>query len=268
MPELPDVEGFRRLAAEHVGHRRVESVRVRDPQVVHPVSGPRFAELVRGRCIAEPQRHGKWLVLPTTATATAREQEPPWLLVHFGMTGMLLWCARGEDRHAHDRVVFRFEHGELRYRDMRKLTGIELARERSELDAVLEALGPDACSVSPAECRYRLGRTRRRIKSALLDQSLVAGLGNLCADEILWSARVHPRRGTTDIDDAAWKRLHRSMRSVLRQSSRLARVPAHASWLTGHRDEPEGRCPRCSAPLCHGRVAGRGTSWCPSCQSD
>ncbi|MFF5987530.1 Fpg/Nei family DNA glycosylase [Prauserella flavalba] len=261
MPELPDVEGFRRVFAGHAAGRRVRDVEVLDAGVLKGVGAETFREAVRGHRLGDPARHGKWLVSEVSGTGKA-------VLLHFGMTGSLDWAGDREPRHRHDRVVFTFPSGELRYRDMRKLTGLRLARDASEREEVLAGLGPDALSVSKAELGGLLSGLRRRLKPALTDQSVLAGLGNLLADEILWRARLHPRRSTTDLSSADVARLHARMGTVLRRSVEAGRVPPRPSWLTGRRDEPSGSCPRCGTTLSHGRVDGRGTVWCPRCQPE
>jgi formamidopyrimidine-DNA glycosylase len=112
----------------------------------------------------------------------------------------------------------------------------------------------------------QLGGMRRRVKAALVDQSVLAGPGNLLADEILWQARINPRRTCAELSEDDLARLHARMRAVLRRSMRDERVPPRNSWLTGHRDDEPGSCPRCDAMLVHGRSGGRGTTWCPRCQ--
>jgi formamidopyrimidine-DNA glycosylase len=107
---------------------------------------------------------------------------------------------------------------------------------------------------------------RRQVKPALVHQSIVAGLGNLLADEILWRARIHPRRSCAGLESADFARLHARMGTVLRQSIAVGRVPPRKSWLTGRRDEKAGACPRCGTTLAHGRVGSRSTTWCPRCQ--
>ncbi|MEV6230509.1 DNA-formamidopyrimidine glycosylase family protein [Saccharopolyspora shandongensis] len=264
MPELPDVAGFRRVAEQATG-KQVREVRVHDAQVLRGIGADAFERALRRRFFAEPRRHGKWLLIPTAAAANA-SAAPPTLLVHFGMTGNLQWCAHDEELHAHDRVVFDFAAGELRYRDMRKLTGIHLAREQAEVDGLLADLGPDAQRIDAAELDSRLTRTRRRLKPALMDQSVLAGLGNICADEILWRARINPNRSTAELSDGDLGRLHREMREMLRVAVRAGRIPDGASWLTGHREEPDRRCPRCSSALRRLRIGGRSTLFCPVCQ--
>lgn len=248
-----------------MGHP-VRGVVVHDPQAVHEASPRELDEMLRGRYVGAPWRHGKWLIVPT-ASEPDSQPRPPYLLVHFGMTGMLVWCAAEDDGHRHDRVVLGFGAGQLRYRDMRKLTGIRVARTQADVDAVLDELGPDAASVSRTEYRSRLTRTRRQVKAALMDQSTLAGLGNLCADEILWRARTHPKAATTEISTGGWATLHQRTRSVLRSSMRAGQLPRRRSWLTGHRDEQHGRCPRCSTALRADTMVGRTTVWCPTCQS-
>ncbi|WP_243789074.1 Fpg/Nei family DNA glycosylase [Saccharopolyspora gloriosae] len=258
MPELPDVEGFRRVAERATG-RTVRGVEVRDAQVLRGVSEAGFREAMRETRLGTPWRHGKWLVLPTA-------EEFPQLLLHFGMTGRLLWCDPGDELHDHDRVLLRFQDGGLRYRDMRKLTGLHLARERADLDALLGDLGPDALAASAADYRHRIPRTRRGVKSALMDQAVLAGLGNLTADEVLWQSLIHPARSTRELSRDDLSRLSRRAHAVLRQSAKLAHVPDRPSWLTGHRDEPDPHCPRCGTGLARSTTAGRTTYHCPRCQ--
>lgn len=257
MPELPDVEGFRSVLAEHGTGRRVERVTVADAGVLRGVSARRLDRSLRGRRFGDPDRWGKWLIART---------DGPALLMHFGMTGGLRWASPGEERHRHDRVVFAVDGGEIRFRDMRKLQGITLAERPASIGRVLAGLGPDALGIGRADFDRALGTARRAVKAALIDQAVIAGLGNLLADEICWRARIHPRRPVRELDPADRARLHARMGRVLRDAIPAGRVPASSGWLTGSRDSDRARCPRCGATLAKGRVAGRGTVWCPCCQ--
>jgi formamidopyrimidine-DNA glycosylase len=257
MPELPDVEGFRAVLAEHGAGRRVERVEVADAGVLRDVSAGQLERSLRGRRLGDPERHGKWLITGT---------DGPALLMHFGMTGELHWAGPGEGRHRHDRVMFAVDGGELRFRDMRKLQGITLAERPGEIERVLAGLGPDALGIGRADFGRALGGGRQAVKAALIDQSVVAGLGNLLADEILWRARIHPRTPVRDLGPADRARIHGQLRRVLRAAIPAGRVPVRARWLTGSRDADGAKCPRCGATLARDRVAGRGTVWCPRCQ--
>lgn len=259
MPELPDVEGFRGVAAEHGAGRTVRDVRVADPRVLHGATARSLRETLTGRTLGEPERRGKWLVVPFSGG--------PVLLVHFGMTGSLIWADAGAERHRHDRVTFVLDDGELRYRDMRKLHGMWLAADREAADRLLARVGPDSLAI-PREEFDRAMAGRRQVKAALLDQSALSGLGNLLADEICWRARIHPRRHVDRLSDVELRRLHTSMRRVLREAVPTGHVPGRRSWLTGHRADPLPACPRCGTALSRGRIAGRTTYWCPRCQPE
>jgi formamidopyrimidine-DNA glycosylase len=264
MPELPDVEGFRRTLADCGRGRRIEQVRVADAGVLHGVSARRFRDRVRGRTFAEPRRHGKWLLAPLD------DGDGPTLLLHFGMTGRLVCCAPDDALHPHDRVTFTVgEDAQLRYRDMRKLRGLWLADgppDGPSAAHVMGRQGPDAAGVDRATLTEVLSGRRGGLKTALMDQSVLAGLGNLLVDEILWRARLHPSGPAGGLGDDELRRLHTVLRRAVRDAARAGRVPDRPAWLTGHRDAPDPRCPRCRTTLRRTRVAGRSTVWCPHCQ--
>ncbi|WP_069812892.1 Fpg/Nei family DNA glycosylase [Streptomyces sp. TP-A0874] len=262
MPELPDVEGFREVLASCTRDRAITGVTVYDPGVLHGVSPGRLGRALSGHRLGEPRRHGKWLLAPVDAGGGAPSAGPT-LLMHFGMTGRLL-CRSGSDPlHPHDRIVLALGDDQLRYRDQRKLKGWWLT---SDVGAVLGGQGPDAWEIDRAEFEEALGNRRGGVKSTLIDQSVLAGLGNLLADEILWRARLHPARRASELSPQERRRLHTDMRRVLRTAVPTGAVPPRASWLTGHRDDPEAECPRCGTSLERDRVAGRSTVWCPHCQ--
>jgi formamidopyrimidine-DNA glycosylase len=258
MPELPDVEGFRAVVAEHGTGHRISRVDVLDAGVLHGVQPRELDEALVGRQLRSPDRHGKWLLAHT---------DGPTVMLHFGMTGELTWSAGDEPRHRHDRVVFVTDDGELRYRDMRKLQGLRLAPDGEAVAGALADLGPDAQTVSRDQLDVMLDDRRGAVKAMLVDQSVIAGLGNLLSDEILWRAGIHPRLPCRDLTPDQRGRLHRETHRVLRSAIPAGRVPTRSSWLTGVRDDQSARCPRCGTPLRHDRAAGRSTVWCPRCQA-
>ena len=267
MPELPDVEGFRRVLADHGVGARIDDVDVADAGVLRNVDAEELRRALSGMYFDEPRRHGKWLVAPTRFARSGHQPDDPSLVFHFGMTGGLVWADRdGDERHRHDRIVLVLSNGELRYRDMRKLQGVRLSRTDADVGELLGNTGPDAFDLTPAELGARLAGLRRQLKPALMDQEVVAGLGNLLVDEILWRSHLHPARPTTDLSRADRDRMHRRMRTVLRNSVAVGHVPGRSSWLTGNREKEGAPCPHCGTPLRHSRIGGRTTVWCPHCQ--
>ncbi|MEV0242648.1 DNA-formamidopyrimidine glycosylase family protein [Streptomyces sp. NPDC050674] len=260
MPELPDVEGYRQVLESCAKGRVIRRVDVRDAGVLHGVDARRLRDALEGRRFGSPERHGKWLLARTGG---------PTLVLHFGMTGRLV-CGQADDPvHAYDRVLFTLGGGrQLRFRDQRKLQGLWLAHDESDVERLLDSQGPDALAVDRAGFDEALSSHRGRLKTVLTDQSVLAGLGNLLADEILWRARLRPAHGAADLTQEERRRLYSEMRRTLRRSVAAGCVPPRDSWLTGHRDGPDPRCPRCGSGLRRSRMGGRGTVWCPRCQPD
>lgn len=254
MPELPDVEGFRRFLSEHATGARVERVSAPAADVVRNTTPQALGRALRGRRFDEPSRHGKWLFAPL--------EDGPTLVWHFGMTGSPQWVRPDEDLHPHDRVALTCDRGQLRLRMMRKLGGLWLARDAGERRAVTGPLGPDAWGVDGETFRQVLSG-RGSVKSAFMNQERLAGAGNLVADEVCWRAHVHPGRSLSALDDPTRDRLHAVLQEVLDAAVPTGRVPPREDWLTGARDAEEPACPRCGAPLERGRIAGRATWWCP-----
>ncbi len=258
MPELPDVEAYRRFLSRHATGRRIERVVVTDDAILRNVSAEGLDRSLRQERFGEPERHGKWLIAWTSG---------PAVLIHFGMTGDLGWERDHRGRHRHDRVIFETDGGELRYRNMRKLGGLWLAHDKEEAREVMGPLGPDALSLDRRGFRDLLFRRRGQIKAALMDQRWLAGVGNLLADEALWRARIHPARRIEDLSAEERDRLFTSLRKVVRTSvERYDYLPRMRGWLTHVRGTPGARCPRCRTPLERTTVSGRTTYFCPRCQ--
>jgi formamidopyrimidine-DNA glycosylase len=259
VPELPDVEGFRRALARSLPKRRVRHVEVRDPGVVRNATPSALERSLVGCHFQDPRRHGKWLILPT---------DGPTLLVHSGMTGHPYYAATGADEKRFDRLVIALDRGQLRYSDLRKLRGVWLVHSGDEAARVMGPQGPDALDLDLRGFTDALRGRRGRLKPTLMDQAVIAGLGNLLTDEICWQARLHPSRPVAGLGDGDLRRLHTTMKRVLRTSVRHARVPGLPRWLTGVRDGPDPSCPRCGTRLSRHRIGGRTTLWCPRCQPE
>jgi formamidopyrimidine-DNA glycosylase len=259
VPELPDVEVFRRYVEASSRGRWVDEVEVLDARVLGATPEHTLRLALRGRELTRVDRHGKWLF--------AQVDGGPRLAVHFGMTGRPVHLEPAEPAPAHVRLVLRFAGGDrLVLVDPRRFGRVELAEDPGTF-ARLRGLGPDALAVDRGLFVALLSRRRGSVKAALLDQRLMAGIGNIYADEILFQAGMHPRRDVAGLDATELCDLHRIMRRVLQtavdRDADSRRYPR--GWLLRRRG-PGGACPRCGTRLERIVVAGRGTYLCPRCQ--
>ena len=244
MPELPEAERAR-LQIERALGREIVDVDDRDTYVCRPHAPGEIAGALRGRRLTAAHRRGKFMWVET--------DDGPDLGLHLGMAGRIV-LDEAPDPHGWDRFAVSFAGGgRLALRDKRRLGRAVIAPELSHV-------GPDAAEVSREEFRRRMGRGRAPVKARLLDQGAIAGVGNLLADEILWQARVSPRRRSDELAQDELDDLRRVTRRVIRSSIR--RGGAHTGELNAHR-VAGGRCPRCGALLERATVGGRTTFWCP-----
>ena len=260
MPELPEVEAYRLLALTALD-RPIAAVEAPDAWFLKGgLDAGTVSVALTGRCFTTARRRGKLLLLDTSG-------DGPVLGLRFGMTGRLVvdGCAgvdrllysSGQGLAAWDRFAVRFaDGGDLRVHDPRRLGGVLLDPEEGRL-------GADVRSLAPAELRAALGASTAPLKARLMDQSRLAGVGNLLADEALWRAGLDPRRPAGSLTRAELRRLHRHLRGAV--DDLMARGGSHAGDLMPAR-RPGGACPRDGTPLARARVGGRTTWWCPSHQ--
>jgi formamidopyrimidine-DNA glycosylase len=267
LPELPEVETIRAQLAPRLVGRRLELVSILDPRLTRPLDPREVVAELQGARVVDVDRRGKYLVLRLEAGGA--------LLVHLRMTGSF-----GFEPTTHERAVLELEDGDrLVYRDVRRF-GTWLVLDAIELDPYLAGKnGPE-----PLGARFttswlgaQLSRRRAALKAVLLDQRVVAGLGNIYADEALWRGRLNPLRPASSLDRDEVSRLRRAIRAALRkgierQGASLrdyARPDGTAGAMQeefrvyGREGEP---CPRCGTPIAKTRVGGRGTRYCPHCQ--
>ena len=265
MPELPEVERYRLLLAAHGLGRVVTEVVAPDGWYLkRGLTADALAAAVNGRRLVAARRVGKLLLAHTSSPDGS---EGPVLGLRFGMTGRLLV----DDHAAIDKLLYapagadvRFERfglrfadgGTLRMSDPRRLGGVEL-------DPDVEALGPDALGIRASELARALAGSEVALKARLLDQSKVAGVGNLVADETLWRAGLSPVRGAGSLDTAEVRALASEVRATLRVLIR--RGGSHSGDLQPER-RPGGRCPRDGTELRRATVGGRTSWWCPEHQ--
>ena len=273
VPELPEVETVRRALMPVLVGAGLERVEIRDPRLVRPFDPAIVADALVGERVAELGRRGKYLIVWFDSGRS--------LLVHLRMTGSLRVAERGKlADDLHTRAVIRLDNGsDVAYRDVRRFGTWELF-EHGDLPPYLEErLGPEPLgSLSAIDLGKRLEGRRAPLKSALLDQRRIAGLGNIYVDEALWISRLHPLRPAGSLQPTELGTLHRAIRRVLRtaidrQGSTLRDYAQPDGSYGSMQDEFKayGRggepCDRCRTPLTRIVVGGRATTYCPSCQT-
>jgi formamidopyrimidine-DNA glycosylase len=264
MPELPEVEACRRRATRALVGRRIRRVEVRDdPVVLAGVSAARLAKALRGRTVRAVRRHGKhlWLEL----------DRRPWPSLHFGMTGWLEFYRRAEDRPRFWKLEVTTDDGlRMAFRDARRFGRLRLQQD-PEHEPPVSLLGFDALDGLPStrDLHAHLARRRAPLKAVLLDQSLFAGVGNWIADEVLYQARLSPRRPAASLSREEASRLRARLRQVVRHAVDVGadsdRFPP--SWLFHRRwGRVAGRTTHRAETIVHETIGGRTTAWVPSRQ--
>lgn len=262
MPELPDVQVFTELAESSALRRPVASVHVDAEGMLADVSAETLRRRLKGHPLAAARRHGKHLFLEI-------EGEERWLRLHFGMTGELLVVDADDDEPPYTRLRLDFEDGgRLHFTSRRKLGEIGLVKS-PEAFVRERKLGPDPWNDAPdtAGLREILQGRSGSIKGTLMNQEVIAGLGNVYVDEILFHAGIHPKAPTNELDDDTLERLHSALGEVLSGAVKHRADPDRMpeSWLLPRRKEGAA-CPRCDGKIVKSEVSGRSTYRCDTHQ--
>ena len=275
MPELPEVETVRRQLAERVTGRTIVDARVDDPKFSSPETPEALVAALRGRRIDDVGRRGKYLLLTLDSGDT--------FVMHLRMTGHLHWqTAPPDEPERFVRAVFGLDDGStLTFSDMRRFgRGWILGADHPDIEGYWRArvgVEPLSDDFTPGVLAAALAGRRGPLKAALLNQALIAGLGNIYADEALFQAGLHPERVAGSLTADETVRLHEAIRDRLAVAveSGGASIDSYRDSLGQygsmqdrlrvhlHRGDP---CPRCGDTVVKGRVAQRGTYWCPTCQ--
>jgi formamidopyrimidine-DNA glycosylase len=276
VPELPEVEIVRRGLAAGIAGRRVAAVEVLHPRPVrrHLPGADHFAAALIGRRFAEPRRRGKYLWLPF--------EDGDAVLAHLGMSGQFVLSRLGEPdpRNLRIRIAFADSGPELRFVDQRMFGGLSLSPDGAELPAEIAHVARD-----PFDPEFdldavaaRMRRRRTGVKRALLDQTLVSGIGNIYADEALWRARLHYARATDTLPRAAAREILTQAGAVMRDAlgdggtsfdALYTDVNGSSGYFErslaayGREGEP---CLRCGTPLRREPFMNRSSYRCPRCQ--
>ncbi len=267
MPELPDVEIYRRLAEDHARGRTIARAVVHDPGSLEGATAATLQRRLKGRRVTSCQRHGKVLFLTFGNAGT--------LAMHFGPNGSLRYLPRNADEPAAVRLLFEFPEGDrLAYLNPRRIGHVHVTDNAAAYIAD-DKLGPDALDPAFNENAFAavLANRKQPIKALLMDQARIAGIGNTYVDEILFQAKLHPGTMATTLDANAKHRLFRAMKHVLQTAidrgagaeDFIDRLPK--GFLLPER-HPGGHCPRCGTPLVIDKRGGRTSYHCPKCQPD
>lgn len=261
MPELPDIEVYRRYLDATSLHQRIERVHVESPALLKGTTPQGLGRAVHAKTLETTHRHGKYLFAGLSGGR--------WLVLHFGMSGELRYFGGGEEQSPdYTRCLVTFDNGfNLAYVAPRKLGLIDLVDSPQSL-VEERTLGPDALDLDQQAFRELAGGRRGTVKSWIMDQHSIAGIGNIYSDEILFQAKLYPRRPVADLDEAAVMRLYDAMRRVLERAVKAGADPRRmpADFLLPHR-EAGSRCPKCGSPVKSMQAAGRTAWYCPRCQA-
>lgn len=253
MPELPEVETYGRYFARHALRQKIARVDVRDERILGEVRKQPFARKLNGREFMAVRRHGKHLFADAGTT---------WLHLHFGMSGDLSY-SRDPEPPRFARVMFHFENGaRLAFEDMRLFGLVDLV---SDPDAFIRdrGLGPDPLQLTAPRFAALLKKRRGAVKSLLMTQEVIAGLGNLYVDEILYQTAIHPRRAVDGLTADDCRAIFAAMRRILREAiSRHAKDQELPSHYLYHHREVGDRCPKCGGSIQRTVVFGRTTYFC------
>jgi formamidopyrimidine-DNA glycosylase len=270
MPELPEVETVARDLRPLLTGRSVVGLR-RSRKALRQAWDKSWEKKLLGRRVEAVHRRGKWLLLELDGGA--------FLMVHLGMTGRFTVVAPAAPVEPHTHLVFRLDNAhELRFRDARRFGSVTYFPDRSTWETFLDGrLGPEPWDLTPADWRAALKGTRRAVKAVLLDQTVVAGVGNIYADEACFAARIDPRQPGNALKPAEADRLLQAIRAVLDRAieSRGSSIRDYVGGsgqpgdfqdrfaVYGRTGEP---CPRCGRAVESVRLGGRSTHFCARCQ--
>ncbi|RDC61811.1 DNA-formamidopyrimidine glycosylase [Adhaeribacter pallidiroseus] len=269
MPELPEVETYRRYFEETALGQTVVDLKAEDPRRQLTTDYDTLLQALKGNQFVDTHRIGKHFLINLSTGKV--------LVLHFGMTGDLAYYRDEEDTPRFARIVFYFQNGfRLAFIDSRKFGRVGLAASVEEYQKT-KALGPDALDITSPQLQASLEKRKAPIKTLLLDQKVLAGIGNWIADEVLFQAKINPARLANTLTLPEYEHLHAAIQLVLKTAIEHEAIYQNfpKSFLIHARgwDEvvettvAERRvCPRHQTPLEIMKVGGRTTYFCPVCQ--
>lgn len=271
MPELPEVETVRQTVEPEICHKKIIAVQVNHEDVLDGIAKNDFIKILRDNTVTKLMRRGKYLMFDFASGER--------LILHLRMTGQLIAFENSfeGDRHCH--VVVHFDRGGFYYRDVRRFGRFCLVGSGGKTEMGMNRLGYEPLDREFTLQYLKDGMAGRRcsVKTRLLDQHFIAGIGNIYADEILFAAKIHPECRCADLTDAQLRRLQKVSREILLQAianrgttfsdfrNGYGEIGGHQEHLAVFHREGEP-CPRCGTSIEKIKCGGRTTSFCPQCQ--
>ena len=272
MPELPDVEYLRRYAEATSLHKRIERSSLESDRLLEDTTPQLLARRLKAAELSAARRHGKHLFLELADADSGSAANPSAasgrgaLMLHFGMTGSLDYAADG-DLPEYTQLAIQFADGSrLAYTVRRMLGAIAIV---GDVPGYIreQGLGPDALEITVAQLEEVIRGGRGAVKSTLMNQSRLAGLGNIYTDEVLFHARINPGRACSEISDEEIRIIHDQIRDVcITAADARADPKAMPGTYLIRRREPGLPCPRCGAEVEKVTISGRSAYLCPRCQ--
>ncbi len=254
MPELPDVEVFAGHLKQKALRQPIQSIEIKPAKILKKITHAQLVKELKNSSFRSVKRVGKYLFLQYT--------KERYLVLHFGMTGFV-YVFKGENPFAnHTRALFSFKEKKLAYVSQRMLGFISIT---DSIEEYTKKLGPDALKISKSEfCELF---SRGTLKSILMNQRKLSGIGNVYCDEILFQGRFSPNKQANSLSNEEIGHLYMSMKRVLKRAIEAKANRSHmpASWLIHARRKGEP-CPRCKTPIRQIKSAERSTYYCPKCQ--
>ena len=261
MPELPDVEVFKQYLDGTSLHKRIDEVTVKNKKILENTTAKKLRDSLRGKTLKSSRRHGKYLF--------ANINDNGWLVLHFGMTGFLKYFKDMEKEPGHDRLLLSFRNGyHLAFDCLRMLGKVQVIKDFEEFLETKE-LGPDplASEFSFDVFKERFAGRSGMIKTTLMNQQILAGIGNVYSDEILFQAGVYPKQKVNELPEKDLKNLYNKTKSVLETVVKHKADPEQLpdGFLLPNRHK-DGKCPKGHGKIEKMKVSQRTAYYCPQCQ--
>jgi formamidopyrimidine-DNA glycosylase len=256
MPELPDVETFKRYIDSTALHKKIEKAQVTNEKILEDTQKNYLESSLHGEKFVESKRHGKYLFLKTT--------NDQWMIVHFGMTGFVKYFKDESDKPDHTRLLLHFDNDYFLSYDCQRMLGkINLIKNKEDY-IKMKGLGDDALKISYELFEKKLKNRKGMAKSTLMNQSILSGIGNIYADEILFQSGIHPKTKMNHLNEDDFQNMYEKMQEIFDVAikSQVDTDEFPKTYIIPNRTK-DGRCPKGDKKLEKTKVNGRTTYYCP-----